>query len=95
MGGKSSKPAPAAPTQQVQTPDVDVAQVAAEKALAAQGNILASTQGESEDQKKQQTQQQQLGQTKASPPPRRPRDAASVANAMPQGGMSTSAVLTG
>ena len=94
MGGKKSAAAVAPqPTQQVQTPDVDVAQTAAMKALAAQGDVRAAQTAEAE--------KKQMGAGLAAAPmqpqrrPRPQKDPASVANATPGGMVSGSAVLTG
>ena len=85
MGGKKSSPAPVpAPAPAVQTPSVDIAQVAAEKALAAQGNLQAQN-GGGEDKKRKAG----LGGTRPE------RDPASVANTAPAGGIGSSAILTG
>ena len=87
MGGHSSpKPEPTVTTPQVEMPNIDVAQVAAEKALAAQGNVVAAQ--SAEDQKKKPA--PNLGT--AGPKPVTPA-ASTVANQA--GDMSQSAVLTG
>lgn len=86
MGGKKSTPPAATPTPQVQTPDVDVAQVAAEKALAAQGNLNAQA-SQMEPKKKKEG----LGGTGPKPM----KDPASMANATAPGTMASSAILTG
>lgn len=94
MGKKGkSAAAPVTTTPQVQTPDIDVAQVAAEKALAAQGDVRASQSAEEESQKKQ-----GAGLAMAAPQqqqPRKPRPQRDPAALAQVGGMNTSAVLTG
>lgn len=101
MGGKSksSPPPPPVATPKVETPDVDVAQTAAMKALAAQADVRAQAAAEDEsDGKPASTKlaQAQPQQALTGPPRRRrpERDPASVANAA-TGGMASSAVLTG
>lgn len=95
MGGKKSSPPPPkpAPMAQVQTADIDTAQVAAEKALAAQGNLQAANDATSaiEEEEKRGQRPGQLGRAR----PRRERDPAAVANTAATGGMATSAILTG
>lgn len=92
MGGKKSKAAPApVPTPQVATPDVDVATLAAEKALAAQGDVRATQDYEEEERRGRRG---QLGQTQQPPRPRPERDPAAIAN-VPAGSMSSSAIITG
>lgn len=90
MGGKKSSPAPAAtPTQQVITPDVDTATAAAEKALAAQGNVRASQAATDEEQMRGRP---RMGDV-APRPRRRQTDAATTMNS--SGAMGSSAILTG
>ena len=90
MGSKKSTPAPVQPTPQVQTPDVDVAQVAAEKALAAQGNVRSAQASEEDMQRRP-----RMGDTADRRPPHRERDRAAVASTPAAGGMAASSVLTG
>ena len=95
MGKKGSKAAPVAtPTPQVQTPDVDVAQVAAQKALDAREGAVTATQASEEEQQKKTAPTLAAAAAPAQPRPRkRPMDPASMA-AM-SGGMNSSAVITG
>ena len=91
MGGHSSSPKPTTVTSQTDTPSVDVAQVAAEKALAAQGNVKASTTADTTAN----ASATKLGD--AAPAPRRKSASsnAAAANAASAGAMSSSSVLTG
>lgn len=91
MGGKKSSPAPAVTTQPtVITPAVDVAQVAAEKALAAQGNVRASQAAENDPERQR---RQRMGDVRPKMP--RERDAAAVTNQTTGGNMGSSTILTG
>jgi len=109
-GKKSSAAAPVAAPAQVQTPDVDVAQLAAKKALEARGDASASTSATNADDEsdglKSSTMLASTGQPQrgAAPPPggqpaarRKPKPAMDPAAGMvsPMGGMGGPAVLTG
>lgn len=96
MGKKGNKAAPVAtPTPQVQTPDVDVAQLAAKKALdAREGAMDATAAANEEDEQKQKMTMASAPAQQA--PQRKPRRAIDPATAMRGvGGINTSAVLTG
>lgn len=97
---KSSAPAPVAQsTPQVQTPDVDVAQTAAMKALAAQGDVRGAQAAEEEQQSKPTGALAQAAATQppaAAPKRKRPeRDPAAYATSARGGTLTSSAVLTG
>lgn len=98
--GKSSAPV-AAPTPQVQTPDVDVAQLAAQKALDAREGAVTSVNAE-EDEKQNAT-TTLASSAKVAPaqiaaaqprPRKRAMDPASAMSNM-NAGMNSAAILTG
>lgn len=96
MGGKSkSNPAPVTTTPQVQTPDVDVATVAAQKALAAQGDVRASQASEEEGTQKQTGAGLATASAMQGQKPKRPRPQRDPAAVAQSGSMNASAVLTG
>ena len=109
-GKKSSNPAPpVATTSPVKTPDIDVAQLAAKKALEARGDTAAATNAAVEDEAdgtKAATTLASTGQPqRATPTPsaqsqpvrRKPRPVADPASAITAaaGGINAPAILTG
>lgn len=97
--GKSSAPV-AAPTPQVQTPDVDVAQLAAQKALDAREGAVTSVNAEEEMKQQPSSTLASAAKApaKAAQPAARPRkravDPASAMSSM-GAGMNSAAILTG
>lgn len=89
--GRSKKSSTPPPTPQVQTPDIDVATVAAQQALAAQGQANASAM---EDERERRRANKLSHASHTNHQPRRERDTASMMQS-PTGGVDTSAVLTG
>jgi hypothetical protein len=92
MGGKSKgAPAPVAtPTPQVETPNTDIAELAARRALDAKNGAVTASTTESEEDKKKMGTVAPMQQGR----PKRMKDPASTMTTT-SGGMGSSAVLTG